>query len=369
MKIRRFHAGDVESIARLNARLRSANVPDVVYGEGAEQFRNSAVRERMFVAEDGDEIRGAVWLREQAFRVRGEDVLCGWLKYPIAESLADARYAGVPASLIIHCMREQPRLFALGLGGHQTPLARMLKALRWTGTTVPMLVRPVRIGRVLRLAPAVRTTSVRRAAADALAWTGAGALANGARDVLTGARRRRHPGPYAAERCVALSTWADDLWRLVRDRYPFSAARDATTVESLLPEVPDITRLRVRHHGRDIGWACVVRHDFSTGRPDRHFGPLTVGLLADMLAAPEHAGGVLAASIRYLEDLGVDITISNQMHAIWREGLVRVGFLPAPSNFAFYAAPAAVKLVGKDWNQCHVNRGDCDGPVWYGAGH
>lgn len=362
--MRRFDARDTAAIARLNTRLQSGGALDVVYPEGSEQNRGGVVRERMFVADDDGEIRGAVWLREQPFRIDGADVLCGWLKYPVAESLVDPRFSGVPASLIIQCLREQPRLLALGLGGHQTPLARMLQALKWMGLTIPLVARVVRPGRVLRRAPALRRTPLRAVAADVLAWTGVAAIAFTGWDIMSGARRRCARGNYIAEPCQELGTWADDVWQSVRDRYPFIAARDARTVDLLQPDSPDIQWLRVRQRGTDVGWVSIVQHDFAKGTPDHNFGTLRVGLIADALAAPEHARGVLIVAMEALEAAGVDVILSNQLHQEWAQPLRDFGCLNVTSNFALYASPQASRLV-RDWTRAHVNRGDCDGPLWY----
>ena len=366
MKVRRFQPEDVGAIARLNARLQAGKVADVVYPEGAEQHRQSDVRERLFVAEDDGEIRGAVWLREQCFRVAGEDVVCGWLKYPISESLLDSRFSGVPGSLIVQCLREQPRLLALGLGGHDTPIARMLKALRWTGTTVPLLARLVRPARALRQIVPLRRSRARRAAVDVLALTGLGWLAVQTYSAFRASTSGHRRGAYQGDPTATLGAWADDVWAITRDEYRFAAARDVATVESLLPASPDVSRLRVRRAGEDVGWVIVVCHDFRTGLADRNFGRLTVGLIADCVAAPTHAAGVVGVAYDYLAAQGADIVISNQLYPAWTTGLRAAGFLPVPSNFAFYASPAATRLTG-DWSGCHVNRGDCDGPIWYAA--
>ena len=364
MRVRRFQPGDVEPIARLNERLRAGNATDVVYPEGREQEPKGSIRERLFVAEDDGEIRGGVWLKEQTFRVRGEDLVCGWLKYPVAESLVDSRFNSVPGSLLVQCLREQPRLLALGLGGHETPLARMLKALKWTGATVPMLVRVVRAGTSLRQLAPMRRSGGRRASAEVLAVTGIGQLGLSAFNVVNRIRTGGAPRGYLGEPVARLESWADDVWTRECDRYPFLAKRDAANVEAMLPASTDIQRLRVRRDGADIGWVAVLRHDFSVGTPDPNFGTLTVGMIADAMAAPEHAAGVVSVAFDFLESSGADVVISNQLHSDWLAALRRLGFIDAPSNFAFYAAPKAAALAG-DFASCHVNRGDCDGPMWY----
>lgn len=368
MKVRRYQAGDAEPIARLNERLRAADITDVVYPEGAEQHGKSSIRQRLFVAEDDGEIRGGVWLKEQPFRIRGQDFVCGWLKYPVAESLIDPKFSGVPASLLMQCLREQPRLLGLGLGGQETPLARMLRALRWTGITVPLLVRILR-PRSLRQIAALRRTAARRAVADFMAMSGLGWL--GLRALELAASVRAGPGPrdYSAERCDSLGSWTDEIWLRTRDRYQFLAARGASEVEAMLPSgsdlyASDVHRLRVRHAQAAVGWVYVVRHDFSVGAADKNFGRLTVGLVGDCLAAPEHAAGVMQCAVDYLAASRTDVVVSNQLHPAWVGALRSMGFFYAPSTFALFVSPTAVKPA-IDWSEYHVNRGDNDGPMWY----
>jgi len=363
VQIRRYTASDRDAIERLNGRLAAGGAVDRVYPEGAEQERAGQIRERLFVAADEGEIRGGVWLREQPFRVRGQDVGCGWLKYPVAESLVDARFNAVPGSLLIQCLREQPRLMALGLGGHETPLARMLARLRWTGMTVPMLFRFVRPARALRRLGPMRASRARRLAADVLAASGAAWVGQRLWDAANAVRRGRVSACQVREE-PALGPWADEIWRRVRDDYGLIAERDHVTVDAALPKTADVRRLRVLRDGADIGWVCVVRHDFSAA-PDARFGDLTVGLIADCVASPRDGIAVASCAFDYLRDSGADVVFSNQLHPAWLNALRSIAFLNGPSNFAFYASPAMAAL-GVDWrHDAQINRGDCDGPVWY----
>jgi hypothetical protein len=92
-----------------------------------------------------------------------------------------------------------------------------------------------------------------------------------------------------------------------------------------------------------------------------------VGVIADGLALPENVPVVLAAATDLLLDSGVDLIVSNQLHSAWSGGLRRLGYLRGPSNFAFYVSRSVRELLPfpeSGWASAHVNRGDCDGPVW-----
>jgi len=89
-----------------------------------------------------------------------------------------------------------------------------------------------------------------------------------------------------------------------------------------------------------------------------------VGTIVDCLAPPEDAVTVVRAATRTLESRGVDLIVSNQLHAAWSQALAATGFRRGPSNFLFAASPAlAVLLEDAGDGELHINRGDGDGPI------
>ncbi len=369
--IRRFTAADTAAIERLNARLVAGGAVDRVWPEGPADRRttDAPVRERLFVAADGAEVRGGVWLREHAFRIGGTDMPIGWAKYPVAESLVAPEHSGVPGSLLFQLLREQPRLMALGLGGPEGPFARMLARLGWTGEVVPFLFRIVRPFRVLRDLAHVRKSTPRRVLLDLLAFSGAGAAGVHALHAVRGVRGRAAAAGTQAEVVPEFGPWSDETWTRCRDAYGCLSVRNGAMLRELYPATqPAICRLRVRRHGQDIGWAVTLRFQ-ATGTPDRHFGRLRVGVLVDALSLPADAMAVAAAATaelaRGLER--VDLVFSNQSHPAWIHALRSLGYLQGPSNFAFYRAPPVENLLVPDVRALGllVNRGDCDGPAWF----
>jgi hypothetical protein len=318
------------------------------------------------VAAQGEELRGAVWLREHDFWVDGALVRAGWAKYPVAESLIDSAFAGVPGAMVFRLLREQPRLMGLGMGGHDSPYARLLRAMGWAGSTVPFYFLPVRPAEVLRRLRYVRRTRLARVVTDALALSGLGWLAWQAV-----ALARRVAGPasakgYTFDVVEHFGAWADTVWERSRAAYGFVSRRDAAMLNAIYPTGMPVVRLHVRRHGEDVGWACVVHVDRTLAR-DTVFGPLRVGLIADGLAEPEHVRGLIAAAMAYLRDADVDLVFSNQMHPAWIESLEAMGFLSGPSQFAWYRSPHmdAALRPAVERGGVHLNRGDCDGPVFW----
>jgi hypothetical protein len=58
----------------------------------------------------------------------------------------------------------------------------------------------------------------------------------------------------------------------------------------------------------------------------------------------------------------VDLIISNQSHTAWTEALRANGFLQGPSNYLL-GASKPLSALADPLSECHINRGDGDGPV------
>ena len=366
LQVRRYRSDDREAIDRLNARLADGHVTHRVYGEPSIPAGDRV--HRVFLATTPPEVHGGVGLVEQSFNVAGSTVRAGWVKYPVAESLVDPSYSGVPGSLMFQLMREQTRLMALGMGGHGGPLARLLAGMRWHGSIVPFFFSPVRPAQVLRRLEYVRSTAARRAILDIAAGTGLGWLASKT------ATRLRGPFPSGPLRHVefeeveCFGPWADDIWERHKDDYGFVALRDSAALNAFYPSSYEgLSRLRLRRDGHDIGWAAALRIDLRESDTSKYFGRLAIGVVADGFAAPRHADAAVAAAVAHLKARDVDLIISNQSHPAWQRAMSRQGFFRGPSNFAFYRSPAMERLVADPEVMKRgvlLNRGDCDGPKW-----
>ena len=369
IEVRRFRDSDVPAIVGLNARLAAARLPHDVGREertGEPTLQTQPIVERLYVAAQGDEVRGGVWLKEQMFWSHAGSIRAGWAKYPVSESLIDGSAAGVPASLLFGLLRQQPNLMALGMGGHCGPFARLLSAMRWTISPVPFFVRLLRPARVLRQISYVRRTRLRRLSADALAWSG---LASATTRALSALRAVTAPDP--AGECVISAVprfgeWVDDLWERCRGSYGFVAVRDSHALNALYPErFNRLTRLRVQREGGDIGWICPRSIDAAGTWFEKDFGSLKLGIITDAFARPDDAAAVMAAGSRYLREDGVDLMVTFQFHPAWCAAARTAGFFTAPSNCVFARSASIEQLIqtGAAANRhVHLTYSDGDGP-------
>jgi hypothetical protein len=354
-----YTAGHVAAVREFNRRvIVDAPAEDLQFPENPDPGWLPGME--LFVAlEDGaigdgarnGAVRGGYILRRQQFSVSGETVPVAHYRLPISEGLVNRAYATLGLRLVRDALAREPLLYALGMGGWGHPLPQMLKRLGWRMCAVPFHFKVVHPFRFLREISALRTTALRRLILDAAAWSGAGWLG-----LKMMGHARRVP-KSSCEIAASFAGWADEVFEQSRSEYTLMAARSGRTLDQLYP-AGDPRFLRVRAAG---GWAVLL----DTAMEDhKQFGNIRVGTIVDCLAPIDDAVAVIRAATRTLEQRGVDLIVSNQLHAAWCEALSGAGFRRGPSNFLFAASPALAALIPEaEDGELHINRGDGDGPV------
>ena len=313
------------------------------------------IYQQYFVAVDPQGVRGGYVIKRQDFALRGGCQPIGFLRLPLSEGIVDPAYGLVGSQLLIDATRRQPLMFALGMGGFDRPLPRMLAGIGWKLAAVPFLFRVVHASRFLRQIRPLRTSAVRRLGLDTLALTGLGT-------VVVQAAQGRLPRAGQFDIISDFDDWASDLWERHRNDYTMIGARDLSTLRALYPPSANDDRfVRVRVGSK--GWAVVLDTPM---RDHKYFGDLRVGTIADCFAAPEDAVDVVRAAAAFLQARGVDLIVSNQLHTAWVGAFRSSGFRSGPSNFVFAASRKLAALLDpfeQSVPKIHMTRGDGDGPV------
>ena len=340
----------VPAVREFNRRLRNGGIPED-QGFPEEPDPGWLPGMHLYVAVEDNLVRGGYILRSQRYFVSRETICADHYRLPLSEGVIDRTHAGVALRLIRDALARQPKLYALGMGGWDNPLPRMLKLLKWRMCETPFHFRVVNPGRFLRNIRPLRTSALRRFAMDAAAFSGAGWLGMKALGIS-----RRLP-EARCDVADSFAGWGDEVWERSRDAYGLIASRDAATLDALYPP-GDPRFLRVRAAG---GWAVLLDTQM---RDHKQFGGMRVGTIVDCLAPPTSAAAVMRAAASVLEGRGVDLIVSNQLHAAWSRGLLDAGFRLGPSNYLLALSPEFAKAVGaaRD-NEFHFNRGDGDGPI------
>ena len=355
------------AVAEFNARLAAGGAPWRFSASATSSWlprragRN--IYQQFFLSSDAaSAVRGGYCIKHEVYRIAGAETPIGQIALPLSEGVIDRRYAQVGAQLLLHAIRQQPLLYALGLGGQSESITHLVRA-HWRVHTLPFQFRVVRPARFLRNIKFLQRSRLSRFLLNILAASGLGWLICWGVQLLLAQRPPMQPD-LQAEECEEFGDWADYLWTECRGQYPYIAVRDAATLRILYPkESSRFLRVKVSRSGRLLGWAVLLASDLSN---HKQFGSMRLGSIVDVLAPPAEAENVILAAARLLCRKNVDLIVSNQAHESWRRALRRCGFLSGPSNFLLATSPKLTEMLDGlriPSEQFHLNRGDGDGPI------
>lgn len=368
MAIQSYEEHHQPAVARFNKRLRnggsefkfpaSCNIPWPPRNQDGTTYMEG------FVAVEDDVVRGGYLIKHQPFVLNDslvQDVKN--LQLPLSEGSIDTEFSRISIEILATAMRRNKRLYALGMGGIDKPLPKVLGSMGWSAHLVPFFFRVVRPSAFLRNIRTLRTTNARRRVLDLTAATG---IAGPAVKLLHAGLTRPVWGRSAVEAEVVdrFDDWADGIWRQALGNYALIALRDAEGLNTLYPATnPKPIRLRVSRAGHDLGWAVVFDTQLAN---HKQFDNMRLGTIVDCLALPGEENAVVQAATEHLQTRGVDLIVSNQSHAAWCKALWTNGYLPGPSNYGLMVSKALASALSpwqENVSRVHMTRGDGDGPI------
>lgn len=343
-----YEARHEGAVVSFNRRMSDGGSPWGFYAESVPDWipwrtGQQVWREYHLAVDEAGEVRGAFALKPQTWLVRGvPHVVADW-QGPFSEGSVNPRFNTLGLRMVRDMLKKQANLYSWGHGGNEQPVVEMLHKLGWRMHHTPFVVLVCRPARFLTLNKLLRSTSSRRLALDAAAWSGLGYVAL---KLLHLTLRLRAPGRYTAIATVVpvFGAWADELWQRCKSRYTAIAVRDAASMNALVPDSGWLKgiRLKIERAGKVIGWAVALDTQM---QGDSRFGALRVGSIVDCLAEPEDAGEIVAASTRFLRQRGVDVVISNQAHPAWVRGFAYNGYAVLQNKRMFAPSPALRALL------------------------
>jgi hypothetical protein len=350
-----------------NRRLRDAGaypfpLSESAPGETEPLARACGIEFHHFLAVDGSgAVRGGYSLRTQPFWIRNQIHIVGHFTAPLSEGIADKRYAGVGALLLSHALKFQPLLFAMGMGGLNNPLPRMLKSMGWVVYEVPFFFRVLNGSAFFRHLGPLHASRARSFFANTLAASGIGHV--GIRMLHRARTRASFDRRFEIAPADNFEAWADEPWQQTCDRYSFSAQRDSRYLQYLYPPAGNLHPIRVNQAGSPRGWAQLMQ---CQPRNAAFFGGMRVMALVDGVATTAAMPSLVLAAVEQARRMKADLLFSNQMHSDWIAALRNCGFLQGPSNYLLALSKGLTGLLdplSESARRIHFNRGDGDGRV------
>jgi len=317
-------------------------------------------RTKFVVVDNDDEVHGGFLLMSQPGWLNGEIVEVANYQAPLSEGIVDSRYGMVGMHMLRYVQKHWPLTFAVGMGGSDRPLPRLLQAAGWRLCPVPFLFHVVRASRVLSELAILRQRPMLRLAARAGAVTGAGAIG------VAALQHRAWTSVVSArgvrlERIERWDDWADRLWERTRSLSIFSVVRDRATLECLYPlDDPKYLAYVATEAGQIVGWVVALNTQM---RDHNHFGNLRVATVLDAVSLPGAAVSVASQVRRALAADGAELVVTNQTHEQWVDAFRGAGFLSGPSNYLFAMSKLLSQSIGDAVSRVHLTRGDGDGRI------
>jgi hypothetical protein len=362
-----YEAAYEPAVRAFNARMRAAGALLFPLPETAPEPNPntpaSGIEFRHFVVvDDAGEVRGGYFIRTQPFIIRSQVHGVGHYSAPLSEGIVDKRYATVGAAMLAHALGEQPLLFAMGMGGMDRPLPRMLRALGWSILETPFFFMVLNGKRFLRNIGPLRDRRERRVAADVLAFSGLGGLA--LKGIQRARTRNRFDRRYRQQPVHEFSAWSDQIWLDSAPQYSLSAVRNADYLRFIYPDMEPLYHgVQLTEGGRPAGWVQMLD---CQPRDRSYFGEMRVAALVDGVGTPAAIPSLVHSSVEAARERHADVVVSNQMHRDWISALRAAGFWQGPSNYLLALSKDLRKLLEpleEAIPRIHFNRGDGDGRV------
>jgi hypothetical protein len=362
-----YQASHEPAVRAFNDRMRSADawhfrLPETAPAANPHTPAPGIEFRHFVVVDDDGEVRGGYFIRTQPFYIRGQVHDVGHYNAPLSEGIADKRYTVVGAVMLAHALREQPLLFAMGMGSMDRPLPRMLRAMGWPILETPFYFLILNAGRFLRNIGPLRVQKGRRVAADALAFSGLGGLA--LKSIQRARTRSRFDGRYVQHPIEDFSEWADRIWQASAEQYSLSAVRTADYLRFIYPRADSLYYgVRLTADDAPAGWVQMLDCQL---RDRSYFGAMRVAALVDGVGWPAAIPSLIHSAVAAARARNADIVISNQMHRDWTSALKAAGFWKGPSNYLLALSRELRQLLEpmeEALPRIHFNRGDGDGRV------
>ncbi len=370
LRLELYSPAHIREVSRLNARLSAGSEkPSFLLPEGADlQFPddgrgrkpNVTFAKRHFVALDEETVRGGFLLQEHFCKVADGTVWIANIQMPISEGLVDRKFSYVAPGMLQLLLKDQPYVFAVGMGSMEAQFARLLRAMKWRVTLVPFRFFIIKPSHFLSEIRALHSNRALSLAANLSAWSGLGTVA------LWGvqrARMRRSKQALVSERIYRWSDWTSTLWSRYRTECSFGVVRDETT----LPFILDLTDPRLfafrlsDSDGIPRGWFVL---QVSTMLNNKYFGNLRVATLVDAVCDPSLERDVIHSAIACARNQQADLVVMNQQHCRWLAAADDCGFWGASSNYVLAMSPELTLAIGKvdpEFVRIHLARSDGDG--------
>ena len=237
LSIEVFRKEHRSSVKDFNKRIKkggfSSQFPESPVTEPEEEWKEIKLKSEYYLALEKEDVRGGFILKHQCFKIGEELKYIADYQLPLSEGIVDKSYNLVGLRLLTNALSKQPLLFALGMGGLEEPLPKMLKSMRWSLHPVPFFFRVINSRSFFRNIQYMRNTAFHSFLLNFLGISGLGRLALIFKQPI---RRRWSTAPsLKIETVPHFDSWADAIWEESSSQYSLIAKRDYKELNKIHP--------------------------------------------------------------------------------------------------------------------------------------
>jgi hypothetical protein len=319
---------------------------------------STMVYQQYFLAVSGNDVHGGYILKHQGFIIKGEEKQIASFELPISEGIINRKYNSVAPLLLLDCLKREPLVFCVGLGGFDQPVTKFLQRSGWSVSPIPFYFRIINPASFLRNIKYLKKNRLKSVMLDFLAYSGLGWLGLKLHQTFISRKKKPH-GTYESYVVSDFGDWADELWNSLKGSMYFALIKDCHVLRILYrPEDPDIVRLRILAGDSTVGWAVLKVTELSN---HNFFGNMKMGTIVDCFSAQGYEDTIIFTATKYLEKHNVDLIVSNQSHSSWTKALSNQGYMQGPTNFLLACSKeltAMLDPVDKNIHRMDINRGN-----------
>jgi hypothetical protein len=360
-----FAEQHLAAVLEFNQRMKQGHAPsDFLLPASLEAPRtplDDPIQWRRYVVLDGESVRGGILAMEQPAWLNGQSIRALNFQSPLSEGIVNPKYSAIAMQMVKFMQKQADAVFLVGMGAIDRPLPKLLLASGWSVRPVPFLFRVHKAARFLSELQMLKTSFLKRIAAQVARLTGIGTLA------LAYKQRQGARADASLRHVTAWGDWADEIWLRCRDSASFAVLRDRRTLESLYPATdPRLRICLVERGGQAVGWSVCFNTQLAN---HHHFGNLQVGSILDCMAVPDAMASTAVLTDNRLAAEGADLVLVNHTRAAWLSAFRSAGFLSGPSNYMLAMSKKlteALRSTADGDSHAHITRGDGDGRIHLG---
>ena len=369
-----YEPEDILSVKRFNQRLNDANehylFPENNISKKFPKTQNPTLYQEYFLAKDDEgEVRGGYSFINQEFNINNQLIEVSFLKLPLSEGIINKKYINTGALIIEDVQKRKELIFALGMGGFENPLPKMLKRIGWSMYTVPFYFYIINQNKFLNefeYLKALKKSFLKNLILTIIKYVGGLYFLKMLIFLYTTCYRMLNFKKFnniKIEVFFFFLLFADELWVQNKNYYSFSAKRDSEALNILYPkEMSKFSKLKIIKNGTCIGWVVLI---ITKMEHDKFFGNLRLATIVDAFSKPIYSDIVIYESVKYCIKNNADLIVSNNSNINWGKQYFNNGFIKGPSNFILALSKKFKRLFNNqvDFENSFIMRGDGDGPI------